>query len=147
MTFYLQAEYDLLRRLAPLQSPSSLSKAYAAVTQQMIVVFNSIVSTIQALAKKSVRKYLYLAFSTYSELAALQGRWDDILRQPANRKQNDLAEALYSLRAVCLRIFPEIIADIKIAGNVPLGPSAKPVEVGTNIAAITKNVSLYLPCA
>ena len=141
LTKELQAEYLVLKRLAPLQSPTAVANTFATLTQPLVNVFTSVIASIQSLTKRSVRKYLHLAFSTYAELTALQGRWDDIIRQPANRKQNELADSLHSLRAVCLRIFPEVIADIKVAGSIAIGTAAKPIEAATGIATITKGVS------
>jgi exocyst complex protein 7 len=141
LTGGLQGEYALLKRLVPLQSPSAIANTFASLTQPLISTFTSVITSIQNLTKRSLRTYLHLAFSTYAELTALQGRWDDILRQPADRKQNDLADSLHSLRAVCLRIFPEVIADIKIATSAATSMAAKPVEVGTGVATITRSVS------
>lgn len=136
----LQAEYILLKRLAPLQSPTDIASTFASLTQPLINVFTSVITSIQNLTKRSVRKHLHLAFSTYAELTALQGRWDDVIRQPANRKQNELADSLHSLRALCLRIFPEVIADIKIASSAAVSTAARPFEIGTGIAPITRSV-------
>jgi exocyst complex component 7 len=85
-------------------------------------------------------QYVFLAFSTYTELSFLQGRWDETMRQRPGRKQNELAEGLHSMRAICLRSFPELVADIKTAGQLQVGTSGKPVEIGFGIAPITASV-------
>jgi exocyst complex protein 7 len=65
------------------------------------------------------------------------------MRQRASRKENELAEGLHALRGVCLRSFPETIADIKIAVNLPVSVG-KQVEIGTSVAEITKIVGSVL---
>ena len=62
------------------------------------------------------------------------------MRQRAGRKQNELAEGLHSMRAICLRSFPELIADIKAAGQLQVGTSGKPVEINYGVAPITASV-------
>ncbi|KAF8318713.1 hypothetical protein DL93DRAFT_2132943 [Clavulina sp. PMI_390] len=133
MFILAEAEYTKLSRLAPIQYPSALSTTFGLIMQSMVSVFQSIFSAFTALAKRSVRRYLQLAFSTYTELSALQGRWDEVVRQRAGRKQNELADSLHSLRAICLRIFPEAIADIKMALN---NPQAKAMETNTAVASV-----------
>lgn len=49
---------------------------------------------------------------------------------------NTLKEGLHSLRAVCLRSFPEFLADIKMAG-IPGGPGS---ELSSDVADITIRV-------
>ena len=52
----------------------------------------------------------------------------------ADRKDNELKEGLHSIRASCLRSFPEFLADIRLAG---LGKGG---ETGTGLAEFTITV-------
>ena len=65
-------------------------------------------------------------------------RWDEVIRRRANGSTanvNALKEGLHSLRAVCLRSFPEFLVDIKQAA-IPKG------EIGTDISQITYTVRI-----
>ena len=53
----------------------------------------------------------------------------------AGRRENELRDALSSLRSVCLRSFPELIANIKA------GAMGKGGEPSTNVADFTISVS------
>lgn len=106
-------------------------------------MITSVLAAIQTLIKRSLRKYVFLAFSTYTSLSSLQAAWDDVMRQRSGRKQNELAEGLHSMRAICLRSFPELIADIKISAMPPGGPGAKPLDIGSGIASITTTVGVF----
>lgn len=53
----------------------------------------------------------------------------------AGRRENELKDALSSLRSVCLRSFPELIANIKA------GAMGKGGELSTNVVDFTISVS------
>lgn len=53
----------------------------------------------------------------------------------AGRRENELKDALSSLRSVCLRSFPELIANIKA------GAMSKGGELSTNVADFVISVS------
>ena len=53
----------------------------------------------------------------------------------AGRRENELKDALSSLRSVCLRSFPEIIANIKA------GAMGKGGELSTNVVDFVPSVS------
>lgn len=53
----------------------------------------------------------------------------------AGRRENELKDALSSLRSVCLRSFPELIANIKA------GAMGKGGELSTNVADFVTSVS------
>jgi exocyst complex protein 7 len=116
-------------------------ETFASFAKVIISSFNSTVSVIQTLTKKSIRRYLFLGFSTFTELSLVQGQWDEVIRRRTAQKGNELGDAVSSIRAGCLRIFPEVIADIKLAGNLPSGPGGRPTEIGTGLADITKSVA------
>jgi hypothetical protein len=66
-------------------------------------------------------------------------RWEEVINRRANNSTanvNALKEGLHSLRAVCLRSFPEFLADIKQA-------SIPKADIGIDIADVTEMVSSF----
>ncbi len=55
----------------------------------------------------------------------------------AGRKDNELKDGLHSIRAACLRSFPEFLADIRMAA---LGKTG---ELSTGLADFTNSVSFH----
>ncbi|GJJ10642.1 hypothetical protein Clacol_004869 [Clathrus columnatus] len=133
---YVESEYSLLQSMAPI--PSITNQTFDDLLQPLIILFQSIMSTFISLIKRAVPKYTFLALSAYSSLMALQGRWADLINKPSGRRENELGDGLYSLRAICLRSFPEFLADIKLA-------AVKPAEgqlLGTGVTElVTKAIS------
>jgi len=129
-----QEEYGLLTELAPL-SGQSLASTYGTLLTPLINLFNSTISSLSTLIKRSLHKYTFLALSAYSSLSATQARWDELVTQRAGgRKENEIKDALNPLRAVCLRSFPELLADIKLAAQ------GKGGELGTGLADFSVSV-------
>lgn len=58
----------------------------------------------------------------------------------AGRTENELKDGLHSIRAVCLRSFPEFIADIRLAAN------GKGGEFSTGLHDITSSVRISVLC-
>ena len=129
-----QEEYELLVQLAPLPSPTHLPATYAAFLTPLTSLFKSTLSSLSILIKRSLHKYTFHALASYSSLSVHQDRWDELITRRAERKENELKEDLHALRGVCLRSFPEFLADIKLAG---LGRGG---EVGTGCADFTITV-------
>ncbi|KAH9165747.1 exocyst complex component exo70 subunit [Lactarius sanguifluus] len=134
----VEEEYDLLVQLAPLPGPSHLPSTYAALLTPLTALFKTTLSSLSALIKRSLHKYTFHALACYSALSARQDRWDELITRRAERKENELKEDLHALRGVCLRSFPEFLADIKLAG---LGRGG---EVGTGCADFTITTTRYL---
>ncbi|KAH9171616.1 exocyst complex component exo70 subunit [Lactarius sanguifluus] len=134
----VEEEYDLLVQLAPLPSPTHLPSTYAALLTPLTALFKTTLSSLSALIKRSLHKYTFHALACYSALSARQDRWDELITRRAERKENELKEDLHALRGVCLRSFPEFLADIKLAG---LGRGG---EVGTGCADFTITTTRYL---
>lgn len=125
-----------------------IATTYTSFLTPIITLFTTTISSLQILIKSSLSKHVFLALSTYTALVALQPRWDDVMRQRAGRRDNELAEALHAMRGVCLRSFPEFLADVKLAETLPLAPGGKPIEIGTGVAEVTimvRNISISGP--
>ncbi|KAF8625717.1 hypothetical protein AX15_005229 [Amanita polypyramis BW_CC] len=108
-------EYSLLADLAPLTSGQLLASAYTALLAPILSLFSSTLNSLITLIKRSLHRYAFLALSTYESLLKLQPRWEVLLalRDKSEGASNEIKDGLHSLRAVCLRSFPEFIADIK----------------------------------
>lgn len=124
----------LLQSMSPI--PSLNNQSFEDFLQPLITLFQSDMATFTTLIKRSLPKYTFLALSAYSSLMALQNRWAELITKPTARRENELKEGLHSLRAICLRSFPEFLADIKMA-------SVKPTEaqfLGTGVAELVVKV-------
>ena len=130
----LQEEYNLLTLLAPLPGQAHFPSTYIALLTPLTTLFNSTLSSLSALIKRSLHKYTFHALASFSALSACQDRWDELITRRAERKENELKECLHALRGVCLRSFPEFLADLKLAGMGRGG------EIGTGCADFTITV-------
>ena len=124
-----------MMEFTPLPTQGILSHTFTTLITPLINLFTSTLSSLSALIKRSLHKYTFLALSAYTSLSALQGRWDDVMCSRPGRKENELKEGLHSIRASCLRSFPEFLADIRAAA---LGKGG---ELSTGLADFTLSVS------
>ncbi|KAH9965551.1 exocyst complex component exo70 subunit [Lactifluus volemus] len=134
----IEEEYNLLTQLAPLSGQSHLPSTYVALLTPLTNLFNTTLSSLSTFIKRSLHKYTFHALASYSALSARQDRWDEIITRRAERKENELKEGWHALRGVCLRSFPEFLADLKLAG---LGRGG---EIGTGCADFTISTTQYL---
>ncbi|KAJ2935205.1 hypothetical protein H1R20_g1896, partial [Candolleomyces eurysporus] len=149
-------EYKLLQSLAPLPpSSSAISSSYALFLSPILRLFNSVLSSLVALMKKNLQRYSFLALSAYEALLSQQGQFELVLSfttdmgaggsfssskgagggaMVGDKTGHDiLKEGLTTLRSLCLRSFPEFLADIKLA--------ALPTAVGKGGANVNADVS------
>lgn len=131
-----QTEYNLLLELAPLSASPALESCYASLVTPLATLFTTTLSSISALIKKSINKHTFLVLSAHANLSQCQGKWDDFMCRRAERSENELKDGLHSLRASCLRSFPEFIADIRLAAN------GKGGELSTGLHEITISVRM-----
>jgi exocyst complex protein 7 len=117
--------------------PAGSQTTYDELLLPPISLFQSTLGSLIAIVKRSLNKYTFLALSAYSALLDIQPIWDDIITKRASRR-DELKDGLLSIRALCLRSFPEFLADIKQV-------SVKPTEaqlLGTGVSELTINVSI-----
>ncbi|KAH8089917.1 Cullin repeat-like-containing domain protein [Cristinia sonorae] len=133
-----EEEYNLLVELAPLATAGEMETTFAALISPLIDLFTSTLGSISALIKKSINKHTFLALSSHANLSLCQGKWDDFMCRRAGRTENELKDGLHSIRASCLRSFPELIADIRLAAN------GKGGELSTGLHDITISTIKYL---
>lgn len=111
-------EYSLLADLAPLTSTLLVAQAYAALLTPILGLVSGTIAALMTLIKRSLQKYAFLALSTYEAMLRLQPKWEGLLALRDNKSEasnNEVKDGLNSLRGVCLRSFPEMIADLKSA--------------------------------
>lgn len=140
--FVSQEEYKLSKELSPLSSPQVVASAFGTLMAPILKLFNSVLTQLLTLIKKSLHKYNFLALSVYDGLLSLQPHWNDLLsrRGPDHAEdKNELKEGLAALRALCLRSFPEFLADLK------LGATARGSDTGTKLMDFTISVSVSIP--
>ncbi|KAJ7092354.1 Cullin repeat-like-containing domain protein [Mycena belliarum] len=137
-------EYNLLKDLSPLSSATAVATSYNTLLNPILVLFSTTLTSLIALIKRSLHKYAFLALAAYEALVALQPSWDTLLarRGAENAKANELKDGLGTLRAVCLRSFPEFLADIKMA-SLAKGAGAAG-DTSTGVAEFLISAVTYL---
>lgn len=136
-----QEEYKLLKELSPLSNPQAVGSATGALMAPILRLFNSVLTQLLTLVKKSLHKYNFLALSGYEGLLSLQPHWNDLLsrRGPDHAEdKNEIREGLHALRALCLRSFPEFLADLK------MGATARGSDTSTGLMDFTILVHIYV---
>lgn len=137
-------EYNLLVELALLPSPPQLQAAFASLLTPLLTIVASSLTQLTTRVKRSLQQNTFLALSVHARLSdqSLQRRWEDcIVRRTISGSGssalnvNALKDGVAGLRAVCLRSFPELLADIKMAA-VPRNGD----EIGTDVADMTEMV-------
>lgn len=132
-----QDEYQLLSQLTPLASQTLLASSYGTLLVPILTLFSTTLTSLVGLIKKSLHKYTFLALSAYESLLSLQNQWDELLSRRGNdtrRDANELKDGLHTLRAVCLRSFPEFLADLKLGS---MGKGGELVTTGLADFAIS----------
>ncbi|EDR01299.1 exocyst complex component, exo70 subunit [Laccaria bicolor S238N-H82] len=132
-------EYKLLQELSPLSSTALVASAFGTLLTPILKLFNSILAALVTLVKKSLHRYTFLALSAFEGLLSLQNHWDDLLsRRDTATDKNELKDAIQTLRALCLRSFPEFLADIK------LGATSRGSDTSTKLTGFTLSTVRYI---
>lgn len=114
-------EYDLFSELSTLASPSQLATHFGNLLNPIISLLNTTVNSLVTFSKRSLAKYGFLVLSAYEALLELQPAWDQIssLRvssdMRSSKEANEYKDILQVVRSVCIRMFPETLADIKLS--------------------------------
>ena len=123
-----------------MSSPQLLASAYGTLLAPILKLFNSVLTQLLTLIKKTLHKYNFVALSAYDGLLSLQPHWNDLLsrRGPDHHAEdkNELKDGLLALRALCLRSFPEFLADLK------MGAMARGSDMSTKLMNFTIGVSI-----
>lgn len=132
-----ESEYQLLGRLAPLPGNASIQPTFSTLLAPLATMMSTTLTLLITLIKGSLAKYTFLALAAYEALSNVQLHWDDVAHK-TGRKENEVKDSVNSLRAVCLRSFPEFLLDVRAAGT------RTNVEVGTGLHEITTLAASYL---
>jgi exocyst complex protein 7 len=119
-----------------------IASAFAVLLMPILKIFSQVSGQLVALAKKSLRQYNFFALSAYEGLSSLQPIWDELLSRRGSDhvpEKNELKDGLQSLRALCLRSFPEFLVDIKLAAA---GRDVRGLDVSANLADFTISVCI-----
>ena len=107
----------------------------------ILTIFSQVLGQLVAFTKKSLRRHSFFALSAYEGLLTLQPHWDELLSRRGSdylAEKNEMKDSLQGLRALCLRSFPEFLADIKLAGSGR--ELSKGLDVSSKLADFTISV-------
>ena len=130
-----------MKELSPLTSPQVVASAYGTLLAPILKLFNSVLTQLLTLIKKALHKYNFVALSAYDGLLSLQPHWNDLLSRRGSdhaEDKNELKDGLLALRALCLRSFPEFLADLK------MGAMARGSDTSTKLMDFTVAVSIFV---
>ncbi|TEB24086.1 hypothetical protein FA13DRAFT_1797469 [Coprinellus micaceus] len=139
----VEEEHRLLLLLSPLAPSSSstsnsasasggpvIAAAFASFLQPILRLFGSVLSSLVSLMKRRLEVYGFLALAAYESLLSLQPLWEQVISYTSSpgsssdlTAKNEFKDGLPVLRSLCLRSFPEFLADIKLAA-LPKTPGA-----------------------
>lgn len=150
-----QDEWTLLTSLSPLPTSQTLSQTYTTLLTPLLTLLTNTLTSLTSLIKRSLHKYTFLALAAFESLGRLQGRWEEVLKRRRGDSSSttitnsgtggnvgmgdELKDGLAALRAVCLRSFPEFLADVKVAAM------SKGGDTSTGLADFTLTVCFLLP--
>ena len=123
-----------------MSGPQTLASAYGILLAPILKLFNSVITQLLTLIKKALYKYNFVALSAYDGLLSLQSHWNDLLSRRGTdnhhaEDKNEFKDGLLALRALCLRSFPEFLADLK------MGATAWGSDTSTKLMNFTVSVS------
>lgn len=135
-------EYTLLIDLAPLSNPPLLASTYDTLVTPLLDLYTDTHSSLSSLIKRSLHKYTFHALSAYSALASSKSRWETLLerRGDGRKDTNELRDGLNAIKGVCLRSFPEFLADLKLAATTP----GRGGEMGVGLTDFVVSVSISM---
>ena len=128
-----------MKELSPLSGAQVLASAYGTLLAPILKLFHSVITQFLTLIKKALYKYNFVALSAYDGLLSLQPHWNDLLSRRGSdhaEDKNEFKDGLLALRALCLRSFPEFLADLK------MGATARGSDTSTKLMNFTVSVSI-----
>lgn len=120
-------------------STSGIGSTFATLLNPIISLYSTNVTSLIAFIKTSLHKYTFLALTAYEHLLAIQSRWENLLSfRGSSKDTTEFKEGLTTLRGICMRSFPEFLADVKMA-SIP-----KPnTDLSTDLAEFTISVGPF----
>ncbi|KAA1097263.1 hypothetical protein PGT21_000928 [Puccinia graminis f. sp. tritici] len=107
---------EIVSAYASVRSKSNMKRFY--LSSKVLARSKSTRSTetgqsVNSVIKRSLSSYIGVAFNTYAAILEQLPRFDEEVRRPAGRKENELGDLLHAFKGSCLRSLPEFIADTK----------------------------------
>ncbi|KAJ7653705.1 hypothetical protein DFH06DRAFT_1133838 [Mycena polygramma] len=103
-------EHKHMKVLSPLSSPNAVASSYNALLNPILSLFSTTLTSLIAYIKRALHTHAFFAVAARAgtPYTLLARRGSDIAS-----KTNELKDGLGTLRGVCLRSFPEFIADLQ----------------------------------
>lgn len=121
----LNVEYKAVISVFKGASPIQIKTTFSQVISAPLELLSETGKSVNNFIKRSLSSYIGVAFDTYAAISDQLPRFDEEVRRPAGRKENELVDLLHSFKASCLRSLPEFIADTKSFGEKqPVGSEA-----------------------
>ncbi|KAA1085144.1 hypothetical protein PGTUg99_000540 [Puccinia graminis f. sp. tritici] len=106
-------------------SPIQIKAIYSQVISASLELLSETGQSVNSIIKRSLSSCIGVAFDTYAAILEQLPRFDEEVRRPAGRKENELGDLLHAFKGSCLRSLPEFIADTKTFGKKqPVGSEA-----------------------
>ncbi|KAH9441568.1 hypothetical protein MJO28_008484 [Puccinia striiformis f. sp. tritici] len=106
-------------------SPIQIKGIFSQVISGSLELLTETGQSVNSVIKRSLSSYIGVAFDTYAAITDQLSRFDEEVRRPAGRKENELGDLLHGFKGSCLRSLPEFIADTKTFGEkLPVGSEA-----------------------
>ena len=123
---------------APSRTKSTIERRARGVSvwnaTDILELINFILAALITLVKKALNRYTFLALSAFKGLLSLQNpNWDDLLSRRGPDTATDkkqLKDAIQFICALCFRIFPELLAGIK------LGATSRGLDTAPNLRVL-----------
>ncbi|OAV99275.1 hypothetical protein, variant [Puccinia triticina 1-1 BBBD Race 1] len=113
----LNVEYKAVLSVFKGASPIQIKAIYSQVISASLELLSETGQSVNSVIKRSLSSYIAVAFDTYAAISDQLSRFDEEVRRPAGRKENELGDLLHAFKGSCLRSLPEFIADCKTFGE------------------------------
>ncbi|KAA1066047.1 hypothetical protein PGT21_019274 [Puccinia graminis f. sp. tritici] len=121
----LNVEYKAVLSVFKGASTIQIKAIYSQVISASLELLSETGQSVNSVIKRSLSSYIGVAFDTYAAILEQLPRFDEEVRRPAGRKENELGDLLHAFKGSCLRSLPEFIADTKTFGEKqPVGSEA-----------------------
>ncbi|THU88895.1 hypothetical protein K435DRAFT_729547 [Dendrothele bispora CBS 962.96] len=138
-------EYDLLVELSAI--PGQVGSSYTLLLNPVLAMFSTTSTSLVAFVKRSLHKYGFVALSAYEALLGLQPLWEEVARlrgsDGGRKESNEFRDALQTIKSLCLRLFPEVLADVKLPPSMASANKFGDTNTGI-LADTTTNTVAFL---
>ncbi|THU94691.1 hypothetical protein K435DRAFT_860320 [Dendrothele bispora CBS 962.96] len=127
-------KHDLLVELSAI--PGQAGPSYTLLLHSVLAMFGTTSTLLVTLVKRSLHKYGFVALTSV-------GGGREAERVGRGRKEsNEFRDALQTIKSLCLRLFPEVLADVKLPPS--MASANKFGDRNTGLADTTTNTVAFL---